>query len=459
MHVSARMFKHGTMMVSLMLSVSALSLSACNDTGATGETGANGATGATGAGGVTGATGPAGPGVTWVDVKTASVQAASNVGYLADSSSQVTITLPTNPSVGDLVEVTGPGAGGWKVAQNAAQQVYVGFSNALWSTTGPSQAWNRLAASGDGSHLAAVAPGEPIYTSTDGGATWTAQASGSLQWQSAAWSADGTCLAATAQNDQVHVSRDSGVTWTAVGPTVQNWFSVAVSPNCTHMMSNGYNSSLSNYYQFYLSADSGATWTSANTAYDTVAYSVVWPTQGQLIVTGSPTGLGVNSIWVSSDNGSTWTQYPGTGNLYFASVAASSDGTVIVASGNGDAISRDSGTTWFLNSGSNLTSVAISADGTALIGEAGGLPAVSIDGGTTWTPLNQGPEDFSNFVASSDDKFIAIGSGGPIYSLADETTVGTAGSIAGEQHQSVTLQYFGNGLFSVIDNEGYLSVQ
>jgi photosystem II stability/assembly factor-like uncharacterized protein len=134
--------------------------------------------------------------LTWVDVTSASAQAIPNVGYLANSNSQVVITLPTNPSLGDLVEVTGPGSGGWKIAQNAAQQIYVGFENALWSATGPSQPWTRLAASADGTRLAAAPAGGPIYTSTDSGKTWTAQNSGNLEWDALAWSADGTCLVA-----------------------------------------------------------------------------------------------------------------------------------------------------------------------------------------------------------------------------------------------------------------------
>jgi hypothetical protein len=40
--------------------------------------------------------------------------------------------LPANPAVGDLIQVSGVGAGGFKILQNAGQQVYVGFENTLW---------------------------------------------------------------------------------------------------------------------------------------------------------------------------------------------------------------------------------------------------------------------------------------------------------------------------------------
>ena len=70
--------------------------------------------------------GAAGPGVTWVHVTGSSVQASANTGYLADNTAQVTVTLPTNPALGDLVQISGVGPGGWRLAQNAGQSVATG---------------------------------------------------------------------------------------------------------------------------------------------------------------------------------------------------------------------------------------------------------------------------------------------------------------------------------------------
>ena len=68
-------------------------------------------------------------GINWVDVTTTSVQAVPNTGYLADSTAQVTITLPASTSLqmGDIIEVSGVGTGGWKIAQNAGQSIVVGI--------------------------------------------------------------------------------------------------------------------------------------------------------------------------------------------------------------------------------------------------------------------------------------------------------------------------------------------
>jgi len=319
-----------------------------------------------------------------------------------------------------------------------------------------------MAASGDGTHRAATLENGPIYTSTDSGVTWAAQNSGSSSdWEALAWSADGTCLLAAADNGPLQLSQDAGVTWTAVGPTLQDWETVSVSPHCTDQMANGYNSNTGSY-QTYVSTDKGDTWALATTQ-GTNVNSSVWPTQAQLIVAGAPTGT--DGVWVSADFGNTWTVVPGTDNGNYNTVAASSGGKVIIATSyQGFIISRDSGATWAVTSGSAFSNVAISPDGTALIVanfnfESSTSSSVSTDGGTTWTELSAGPENFSRFLAF-DDQFIAGGyNGGPMYSLAAATTVGTAGSISGEQHQSVTLQYSGDGLFSVIDNEGFLTVQ
>lgn len=67
--------------------------------------------------------GAPGAGITWVDVTTTSAQAVVNTGYLANNPAQVVVNLPTAPAVGDLVQVSGVGAGGWKISQNAGQSM------------------------------------------------------------------------------------------------------------------------------------------------------------------------------------------------------------------------------------------------------------------------------------------------------------------------------------------------
>ena len=60
----------------------------------------------------------------WVDETGASVTMAANTGYTSDDgASLVTFTLPATSNIGDWVEITGKGSGGWTIAQAAGQQI------------------------------------------------------------------------------------------------------------------------------------------------------------------------------------------------------------------------------------------------------------------------------------------------------------------------------------------------
>jgi hypothetical protein len=74
-----------------------------------------------------------------------------------------------------------------------------------------SRSWISITSSSDGTKLAAVVFFGDIYTSTDGGATWTDQtAAGSRRWWPITSSSDGTTLAAVADG--------GGDIWTASIP-------------------------------------------------------------------------------------------------------------------------------------------------------------------------------------------------------------------------------------------------
>lgn len=70
-----------------------------------------------------------------VEVTTASAALAFNTSVRANHSSLCTLTLPTVIPVDTIIRVVGVGAGGWRVAQNAGQQIH--FGN-LSSTVGNS---------------------------------------------------------------------------------------------------------------------------------------------------------------------------------------------------------------------------------------------------------------------------------------------------------------------------------
>ena len=72
-------------------------------------------------------------GFSWTEVVGTSSAIAVNNAYITNNAGLVTMTLPATAAVGETFAIVGKGAGGWLIAQNAAQILQVG-SDA--STTG-----------------------------------------------------------------------------------------------------------------------------------------------------------------------------------------------------------------------------------------------------------------------------------------------------------------------------------
>lgn len=397
--------------------------------------------------------GSAGPGVTWVNVTGTSQQAASNTGYMANNSAQVTITLPPSPAVGDIIQVSGVGSGGWKVSQNAGQSIIVkdivGNSDIVWPIQDTNRDWYSVASSADGTKLVAVVNGGQIYTSTDSGVAWIPRASVQY-WVSVASSADGIKLVAVEQGGQIYTSTDSGVTWTP-RDTNRAWQSVASSADGTKLVAGV------NMGYIYTSIDSGVTWTPHDSArwWSSLASS----SDGTKIVAALNNG---SQIFTSTDSGITWTPRASVTN--WSSVASSSDGTKLVAVVDGGQIytSTDSGVTWTPRDSNRFwRSVASSSDGTRLVAAvSGGQIYISTDSGATWTQHDSNRLWYSVALSSDGTKLVAVAIRDRIYtSTIPHTTVGTVGSISGSQFDAIELQYIGNNTFTVLSHEGYLNVQ
>ncbi len=65
-------------------------------------------------------------GFAWTDITGTSQALVANNGYTANNASLVTFTLPATAAYGDEFEVVYKGTGGWKIAQNAGQQIQNG---------------------------------------------------------------------------------------------------------------------------------------------------------------------------------------------------------------------------------------------------------------------------------------------------------------------------------------------
>jgi len=84
-----------------------------------------------------------GSSITWNNVTGTSQAASVNNGYIANNAGLVTITMPSTASIGQIVEVAGAGAGGWRIAQNASQVINFGVLATTSGTGGRLDSVNR----------------------------------------------------------------------------------------------------------------------------------------------------------------------------------------------------------------------------------------------------------------------------------------------------------------------------
>ena len=401
--------------------------------------------------------------VGWIPTNGTAIQAVIDTGYLLTNPQLVTVTLPASPNPGDIVRISGAGASGWRVAQNAGQSILGNFSSFNKSPWTPSSAsplnWRAIASSADGSRLVAVASitGGGVYVSIDSGLAW----SGPLgpisagNWYAAASSADGSKLPAAVNGGYIYTN--SGTAWTAAfGPA--NWVALASSADGTKLIAAASGLGL------YTSGNSGATWASVLGSANWI--SVASSADGTNMVAAVSGG----GIWGNSSG--SWVQQTGVPSSgTWSSVASSADGTklVAVASGGGIYTSINSGGSWLPQTGglpasAAWSSVASSADGSKLAaGINGGGIYTSSNFGVTWAQQTNAPVKSWNAIAASADgtKLAAAinktTSGGIYVSVASTlsaTTVGTAGYIIGAQGSAVELQYVGNNQFMPVSYAG-----
>lgn len=88
-------------------------------------------------------TGSGGTGITWNEVTGTTQTAAINNGYVLNNAALVTLTLPSTASLGDIIAITGKGAGGWRLAQNANQIIHFGNVDTTTGTGGKIESTHR----------------------------------------------------------------------------------------------------------------------------------------------------------------------------------------------------------------------------------------------------------------------------------------------------------------------------
>lgn len=72
-------------------------------------------------------------GLTWQEITTSQAFLVNN-GYITNSESLITLTLPSTAAIGDIIAVVGKGIGGWSILQNSLQSINVGISTTTVTT-------------------------------------------------------------------------------------------------------------------------------------------------------------------------------------------------------------------------------------------------------------------------------------------------------------------------------------
>jgi hypothetical protein len=405
--------------------------------------------------------------VGWIPVSGTSTQAMSDAGYILTNSQLTTVTLPSSPLLGDIVRISGVGAGGWKVGLSAGVTVLGNFSsyaNSLWfpAISGNGD-WNAIASSASGIIMYAAMSGSVsgIYVSTDSGKTWNDSTANSGPWQSVACSANGQLVTAVASgvgSGKIFYSVNAGAAWLASSnEPAANWGAVACSASGLNQVA-VINAATGG--GIYFSADGGKTWTIGLNANSTARCSAAASADGTKFV------VGLGGIYTSVNSGSTWTLRSGPAAV---GVASSANGIRLAAVASGGIYtSSNAGTNWIecLTNGANYYSIASSADGFRLVAVAyGGGIYASGDGGVTWSQqVNAPTENWSCVAASADGSKVAAGiynttAGGIYYSVSgtqSSTSTNSNASITGPQGSAVELQYIGNNQWMPVSSAGQI---
>jgi hypothetical protein len=303
-------------------------------------------------------------------------------------------------------------------------------------TSAPSNVWQAVALSADGSKLVALAsvfpqsssigPSlAPIFTSTNGGNTWVSNSAFSTYWTSAASSADGLTVFAGGSafyGGRVFFSTNFGNVWT--NTTLQSFTSgnygvyLASSSDGKRLLAAASPDVLS-------STNSGITWVTNNVP-NSIWASVASSADGTKLA-----ALGLPGLWTSTNSGGTWTSNtPPTQATEISGVACSADGAKLFALGKSFWASTDMGKTWTSNSlpvqaSYNPSPLVCSADGTRIAAapkianvypNSVGWIYTSTDSGLTWSSNAVPGRAWTSLAMSADGcKLVATAYGDGIW--------------------------------------------
>ena len=312
----------------------------------------------------------------------------------------------------------------------------------------PSNYWSGVATSSDGLKMVACSLYEgvdnttnlgAIYLSTNGGTNWSlATSAPSNNWNGVASSTNGTKLAAVYYSSYFYTSTNSGVTWQS--NTVPFFgFAIASSADGNRLLVYGVDNN--SQRSVFTSPDEGDSWTKAILPTNEAWYAVASSYNGSnLIVVANSDTAGTNPgvIYTSTNAGTSWKSNNIPGNYWNAVASSGSGSNLLAVAADGIVFtSADAGNNWTQRNGpfqspggggAYLTGVAVSGDGTRMLAVANsGQIFSSYDSGVTWVDDNA-PQLFWQFAAASLDgtHAVSLGPGQGIYIVQSPSALSIA---------------------------------
>ena len=390
--------------------------------------------------------------VGWLPVSGTATNAMRDAGYLLLNPGLTTVTLPATAAllVGDIVRISGAGAGGWLVQENPGQSIlgnFASYRNCFLQPGVTGNDWRRVCCSADGTRMfAGGSLANGVYYSTDFGHSWNATTINGSGWFSVACSANGNIIFAAPNggSSQIQYSPNGGLAFGPFGASA-NWTAIACSADGSKYIAGGTSGGL---VSPTVSSPASGNWTAMTCSGD-----------------GNNFAAAIGSTIYTLTNGSAWTTRSVPGNCS-ALVAASSGLKLVAAYNGGIATSTNFGANWTVTSAAaaNWSCLAASSDCTRLVaGVSNGLFYASANFGATWTALTTTNQFWSGACMSADgSKFsgtvATVGVPGGIYysgTSAQPNTV-TTNALTGSQGSAVELQYIGNGQFMPVSSAGLL---
>jgi len=251
------------------------------------------------------------------------------------------------------------------------------------------------------SHCLAVGSGGDIEATTDGGASWHTQVSGTGADLTGISCASATHCVVVGYNpwpetyDIVLTTADAGRSWHSYRPNIYpfNWLSAVSCASVTQCVAVGY------YGTIAATADGGATWELQNPGTRDMLLGVACSSASTCVAIGSPHNptFGVNPTAVlpltTHDGGKTWQLQRAGTHLELSGIACASSSRCVAVGGGGAILtSGDGGHSWHEVPSPVTTSLlAVSCHGDNRCVAVGyGSAVLSRDGGVTWNSVPVG---------------------------------------------------------------------